>query len=91
MRRLKRIIELIVLLLRLSLRSIPILCSNSLSSSFFTALVVRVVNTDAFHADLRRDSLRFMYRRFVFVMVLSCGYKLGSFLLWLSCWSCSSS
>lgn len=44
MRRLKRIIELIVLLLRLSLRSIPILCSNSLSSSFFTALVVRVVN-----------------------------------------------
>jgi len=43
----------------------------------------------AFHADSRRDFFRFYVQIFVFVMVLSCGYKLGA-LLWRS-WSCSSS
>jgi len=44
----------------------------------------------AFHADSRRYFFRFYVQIFIFVMVLSCGYKLGAF-LWRSCWSCSSS
>jgi hypothetical protein len=33
----------------------------------------------AFHADSRRDFFRFYVQIFIFVMVLSCGYKLGAF------------